>query len=354
MLLVALLVAVTSALGFAAAWLWTPDLDRATLVTKYSVGPDDMVEVDGVQLHVLDSGPRDAPPLILLHGFGDSLYTWDDWAAALSDAYRVIRFDMPGFGLSPPDPTGDYSEARNLHLLSALMNVLGLRRATLIGSSMGGEIAWNFAARRPQRVDKLVLIAPEGFAGAEFPYGRAPHVPEFVNCMRYFLPRRLLRRVLERAYADPHSPSDAVLGRYYDFLRAPGARAAIIERAKQLLLLNPVPLLRRIRAPTLLLWGVQDKVIPVANAAHFAEAMRDVTLVPLPGLGHLPQEEAPDRTVAAVRKFLRLGEPRGRPVEWGARTCASIGKRWATPSKAVEVTSCAGRDGRRHTQQELT
>jgi len=285
-------------------WLWTPDRDRATLESRYLAAPGDMIEVAGVRLHVRDSGPHDAPALILLHGFGASLHTWEPWARLLSDKYRLIRFDFPGCGLSPPDPSGDYTDEHSMQLLSALMDRFGLTSATLVGNSMGGRIAWNFAARWPDRVERLILISPDGFASPGFEYLKPARVPASIKLMRYVLPKALLRMSLAPAYADPHFLDDALTSRYYDLMLAPGARAAMIARMQQLVLTDPVPRLAAIKAPTLLLWGEQDRMIPFANAADYARAIPDVTLVSLPQVGHLPQEEIPERSAALVRDFL--------------------------------------------------
>ena len=115
-----------------ALWLWTPDRPRADLESRYLAQPGDLRDLAGVRLHVRDTGPRDAPAVILIHGFGSSLHTWEDWARTLSAGYRVIRFDLPGSGLSDPDPTGDYTDRRSLQVLAALMDGLGVRRASLI------------------------------------------------------------------------------------------------------------------------------------------------------------------------------------------------------------------------------
>jgi pimeloyl-ACP methyl ester carboxylesterase len=286
-------------------WLWTPDLDRATLEARYADSPQDFVEVDGIRLHLRDSGPRDAPVLVLLHGFGSSLHTWQAWADALSADYRVIRYDQPGAGLSAPDPGGDYSDERGLQVLAALMDRLGVPRATLIGHSMGGRLAWRFAADAPQRVERLVLVAPDGFASPGFAYGRAPEVGWSVKLIRQVMPKALLRSSLAAAYADPARLSDAAVDRYHDLLRAPGARDAVIARMRQLVLQEPTPFLQRIRAPTLLLWGAQDAMIPLANAADYLRTLPDARLVTLPGVGHLPQEEAPAASLAALQDFLR-------------------------------------------------
>lgn len=287
-----------------AALIYTPDRPRAELNVGYLAAPGDMREVSGIRLHVRDTGPRDAPALVLLHGFGASLHTWEPWAVALSRQYRVIRLDLPGFGLTGPDPTGDYSDARFNQILTALLDQLGVARATLIGNSLGGRLAWMFAAAQPDRVDRLVLISPDGFASPGFEYGRAPKVPAVMRLLPYALPRPMLRASLAPAYADPDRLTAATVTRYNDMMRAPGVRQAILDRTAQVMLQDPTPLLRRIQAPTLLLWGEEDHMIPIRNAADYLAAMPHARLVRLPHLGHVPFEEAPDQALAPVLAFL--------------------------------------------------
>ncbi len=296
-------------LAVLALWLWTPDKDRTELERLYLAAPADMVSVAGtrlhVRLHVRESGPKAAPALILLHGFGASLHTWEPWAQGLAGTHRVIRFDLPGSGLSPPDPNGDYTDARSRQLLLALMDQLGLARASLVGHSIGGRIAWGFAAEHPDRVDKLVLVAPDGFASPGFEYGKAPEVPATFRLMRHVLPKALLRMSLEPAYADPAMLTDTIAERYHDLMRAPGSRDALLARMEQTVLADPVPVLQRIRVPTMLLWGEQDAMIPFANSADYLKAIPQATRVSLAGVGHLPHEEAPERSLVPVLAFLR-------------------------------------------------
>ena len=290
----------------AAAWAWTPDLDRATLERKYLASPNDLLSVGGTILHVRDTGPRAGPAVILVHGFASSLQTWEPWADALAaDRFRVVRFDLPGSGLSPPDSTGDYTDRRSLQLLQALMDRLGLRHASLVGNSIGGRVAWRFAAERPERVDRLVLVSPDGFASPGFDYGRAPRVPAVFELMRYALPKPVLRMNLESAYFDPARLTESTLTRYDDLLRAPGVRGALIERMRQTVLTDPRPLLGRIRAPTLLLWGRHDRLIPFANADDYLRAIPGSRLVALDDAGHVPQEEIPAASLPPVREFLQ-------------------------------------------------
>lgn len=288
----------------AAGWLYTPDESRAALEVKYRVSPQDYVEVAGIRLHVRDTGARDAPALIFLHGFGSSLQSFDAWSEALSGRFRVIRFDVPGFGLTGADPTGDYSDARSDVILLALMDRLGIARASLIGNSMGGRLAWRFAADHPDRVERLVLISPDGFASPGFEYGRAADVPLMLLALPYTLPKFMLRMTLAPAYANAATLSDAVVTRYWDMMRAPGVRRAIIARTRQTVLQEPLPLLRKITAPTLLLWGDRDAMIPPANAQDYLAAIPHSRLVSLPGLGHVPQEESPATSLAPVESFL--------------------------------------------------
>lgn len=301
LLILAVVLLVVLGTGF---WLWTPDKYRTELEAKYLQSPADYLDVAGLRLHVRDSGPKDADALILLHGLGSSLHTWEPWAQELSATYRVIRYDLPGSGLTGADPTGDYSQARGVRVLSALMDKLAIQRASLIGNSMGGRLAWNFAAQCPGRVDKLVLISPDGFESPGYEYGKRPDVSGFVKLMRYVLPKSLLRTNLAPAYADPAHLTEATLTRYYDLMLAPGVRDAMITRMQQTVLEPPEPILRRIAAPTLLLWGVKDAIIPIANAADYTKALPNSALVALPDLGHVPQEEKPKDSLAPVVAFL--------------------------------------------------
>ena len=296
------------ALLLGGGWLWTPDKSRVGLEAVYADAPSEFVEAAGLRLHVRQSGAlgahTDVPVVILLHGFGSSLHTWEPWAQKLAATHRVIRLDLPGAGLTGADPTGDYSDLRSVQILAALMDHLGIARATLVGHSMGGRLAWRFAAQQPARVDKLVLVAPDGFASPGFEYGKAPEVTAPVRLMQYALPKALLRMSLAPAYADPVRMTEETVTRYHDMMLAPGVRTALIARMQQLVLQDPLPFLQRIQAPTLLLWGEKDAMIPLAHAQDYLRAIPNVKLVVIPGVGHLPHEETPADSLPAVQAFL--------------------------------------------------
>jgi pimeloyl-ACP methyl ester carboxylesterase len=289
--------------GTALAWLYTPDKRRADLEGEYARAPSRFIEIAGIRLHLRDTGPKSAPALVFLHGFGSSLQTWDDWARDLEADHRVIRYDLPGFGLTGADPTADYSDRRSIAVLLALMDKLGVARASIIGNSMGGRIAWTFAALNPTRTEKLVLISPDGFVSPGLDYGATSKAPLMMRALPYMLPSFMLRDSLAPAYANADVMTEALFTRYRDMMLAPGVRQAIVDRMDQMVLVDPVPLLKTIEAPTLLMWGDKDGMIPFTNSADYLRALPHATLAALPGVGHLPQEESPT-TVAIVRKFL--------------------------------------------------
>jgi pimeloyl-ACP methyl ester carboxylesterase len=284
--------------------LWAPDLELSELRTRYGVTSQDVVKVDGLNVHYKDTGPKDAPVVLLLHGFGSSLQTWDVWAAQLEKDYRVIRLDLPGFGLTGPSPLHDYSERGDLATLTHFVDQLGVASYSIIGHSMGGKMAWSLAAADAKRVNALVLIAPDGFPEAK-DIGTKPYaVPGIMGMMKFCLPKYLVRKSIEPAFFDPNALSDSLVDRYYDMLRAPGVRAAILERANQTTYTDPVPRLMKITAPTLLIWGEKDRMIPSSNAQSYAKVLPSSKTVLLPNLGHLVQEEQPELALTHVTDFL--------------------------------------------------
>ena len=282
-------------------WVYSPDKPRELLQAEYA---GDYRSIGNLRLRLRDTGPRDAPAIILIHGFSSSLDTWEPWAQALSKRYRVIRFDLPGFGLTGADPSGNYSDERAVQILTSLMDQRRVDRAHVIGNSLGGRIAWTFAAMHPDRVSHLVLISPDGFASPGFEYGKAPDMPFVMQALPYATPRSMLKANLAAAYAKPEKLSEASLTRYHDMILAPGVRRAILARLEQTVLLDPAPRLATIAAPTLLLWGEQDGMIPISNAADYIKHIPNAKVVRLPDLGHVPFEEDPARSLPPVEQFL--------------------------------------------------
>ncbi len=286
--------------------LWTPDVERAQLQQRYGANSELVLDVDGLRVNYQDSGPADAPALLLLHGFGSSLQTWDAWSARLAMKFRVIRLDLPGFGLTGESPSKNYSQDQDVATLVDFVNKLNLSSYSIVGHSLGGKMAWGLAAAQPERVKALVLMAPDGFA-PETQWGTKPYeVPAIMQLMKICLPKPLVRRFVGTAFSDPQWLTEPMLDRYHDMLRAPGVRGAILDRADQTTYTNPIPRLKQIQAPTLLIWGADDHMIPSSNAASYAAVLQRSSTVVLPRLGHVIQEEQPETGLAQVEDFLSV------------------------------------------------
>jgi pimeloyl-ACP methyl ester carboxylesterase len=283
---------------------WTPDLSREALLQSYSRAGTSLVKVGEQSVFVQDSGPKDAPSLVLLHGFGASLQTWDAWASELEKDRRVLRMDVPGFGLSGPAANNDYSDAADVARLLALLDKLGLQQVALGGHSMGGRIAWNFAAAYPERVSHLILVSPDGFPDPNSKSENTYKVSPFLGLMKYSLPTWALKMGVAPAYGDESLLTPQVMRRYHDMMRAPGIRSAAMERMRQSRNTNPLPLLQSLKMPVLLVWGEKDAFIPISNAQDYLKAISQATLASVPHAGHVVHEEAPMASVQAVQAFL--------------------------------------------------
>jgi pimeloyl-ACP methyl ester carboxylesterase len=286
------------------SFLWTPDQKKEALELKYNTEDMRYLQLSDAQIRISDTGSQNAEVLLLLHGFGSSLETWDDLAKPLSASYRVIRCDIVGFGLSGPAINRDYSDEGDVRRILETLDLLHIQKVILIGHSLGGRIAWNFAARYPNRIQKLVLIAPDGFPDLKTVGEHTYEVPQFAKLMQYILPTFLVKQSIAPAYIDPNHMTDAIVQRYHDMLTAPGVRQALLDRMQQTMNTDPTSRLKTITAPTLLLWGEKDAMIPAENALSYEKVMPQAKKVVVPALGHLLFEEAPETTFAVLKEFL--------------------------------------------------
>jgi len=250
-----------------------------------------------------------APAILLLHGTGASLHTWDGWARRLAPDMRVVRLDLPGFGLTGPHPSGDYSGAATADFLERFADAAGLERFALVGSSLGGYYAWRFALRHPNRVSALILIDSAGYP-VEHSTGSAvvlqlARMPIVSELLRWAPIRGMIERSLLEVYADDAKVTPALVDRYTDLMRRPGNRAAFGDRARSGYRSASWARLPDLRVPTLLMWGGQDTWIPPSVAERFKRDIPGSELIVYPDLGHLPMEEDPERTARDALGFLR-------------------------------------------------
>jgi len=290
------------------AFNWAPDRPVSTLVERWAAPPSEFVDVAGQQTHVRDEGPRTDPlPIVLLHGTSASLHTWDDWTQALSRERRVIRVDLPGFGLTGPSAQDDYRIEHYVEFVTALLDTLGVRQCVLAGNSFGGWIAWETALALPERVRALVLVDAAGYPldSESVPLGfRIARVPGLNRLMESVLPRSMIESSLRNVYGDPSRVTPGLVDRYYELTLREGNRKALARRFAAGRHAADTSRVRELRVPTLILWGELDRLIPPTHAAHFERDIAGSRRVMFPGLGHVPHEEDPSATVAVVREFL--------------------------------------------------
>jgi pimeloyl-ACP methyl ester carboxylesterase len=286
---------------------WKADRSAADLASRWAQPPSTFVATDGMQVHVRDEGPRDAkPPIVLLHGTGNSLHTWDGWAQHLKDEYRIVRLDRPGFGLTGPNPSGDYSMAYYTGFMRRFLDVMEIDRCVLAGNSAGGLVAWHFAVAEPSRVEKLVLIASSGYPRTIPPaLGFRIAMSPLGSIILHLISKSSVANSVRRTYGDPSKVTQEVIDRTYEVMLRAGNRDALGPAIRQARSDDNAALISSIAAPTLILWGTLDTVVPPSDADRFKADIRGSELVMFPGVGHLPQEEAPDATVGAFREFLR-------------------------------------------------
>jgi pimeloyl-ACP methyl ester carboxylesterase len=289
---------------------WARELSVAQLRDRWAPPPSTFIDVDGLQVHLRDEGPRDDPiPIVLLHGFGSSLHAWDGWARALAPDRRVIRFDIVGFGLTGPSRDGRYSVENDMRLVVAVLDKLGGANCVLGGNSLGGAIAWRTALAYPQRVDKLILVDSGGYPlqSISVPLGfylvRAPVISALIE---HTLPRFLVEQGFRNTYGDPGKVTQEQIERSIELTQRAGNRRALIERARQRQPGFWVERIHELKIPTLIIWGGRDRLIPPADAEHFHHDIAGSTLVIFHDLGHAPEEEDPERSVEPVRRFLGL------------------------------------------------
>jgi pimeloyl-ACP methyl ester carboxylesterase len=291
---------------------WAPDIPVDELKMRWARPPSRFIEVNGQQVHLRDEGPSNDPvPIFLLHGTASSLHTWQGWAEGLRDQRRVIRVDLPGFGLTGPNRQDDYSIARYVLFVRALADRLGIDRFAIAGNSLGGEIAWMTAATLPERVDRLILVdaaawPPESIGlKQKVPIGfRLARTPVVRRLVAELLPRTVVRDSLRELYGDPAKVTPDLVDLYSDMARRTGNREALVRRFQQGNEGVDLALLKKIKAPTLILWGGRDRLLPPALGERLAREIPHARLVVFPGLGHVPQEEDPRETLAVVRPFL--------------------------------------------------
>ncbi|MFN4185605.1 MAG: alpha/beta fold hydrolase [Hyphomonas sp.] len=299
---------------FAGWWsLKRDDIPYEQLETIYANSDSRFLALDDEKrIHFRDVGPRDAPVIVLVHGFSASLHTWEPWVADLKRDYRVISLDLPGHGLSRCLDNDEIGTDQFVDVIDRVTNALKVERFTLAGNSMGGGAAWNYALAHPLRLEGLVLVDAAGWPRAE---GESDSRPFVFRLLEIGLARKLVKDLdmsslirpgLEDSFADPAFVTDEMVDRYSSLARAPCHREALLAlSAGRGTRAEATPeRLSGISAPTLVMHGMQDKVIPASHGEQFAAAIPGAEIKLYSDAGHLPHEEIAAQSLADLRAFL--------------------------------------------------
>lgn len=268
-------------------------------------------DIDGVRIHYQEKGM--GTPLVLIHGFTSSTYSWKEVFEPLSKNFRVIALDLKGFGFSGK-PDGDYSRRAQAMLVAHLLDYLKVEKAWLCGNSMGGEIALNFALQNPQRVVGLILVDSAGVnvpgSGSLAPaYLLVPVVGRVLMALA-LRSDKLVREGLVKSFYDPAKVTDERVAYYHRPLKTRGGQLAALRARTQADLFPIEQDLQKITAPTMIIWGAEDQLIPLAAGRKMNSLIKDSKLVVLENCGHLPQEEMPGRVVEEMTKFIARANKR--------------------------------------------
>ena len=285
-------------------YLYSPDISVSELKKTYANEHSQFIEIDGMNVHYRDEGEGQA--IVLLHGTGASLHTWDKWTNELKKTFRVIRLDLPAYGLTGPHPEKKYSLSDYSSFLNSFVESLDIDNFILSGNSLGGAIAWHYASEYQNKVKLLSLLDPGGLYNKDkqsplvFRLARAPGINKI---LRYVTPRFFIKNTLKEVYFDKTKLTDKKIDTYRDLILRENNRESFINRSNS----EPVDHTKRLKlitAPTQILWGNEDEWIPVENAKFFSKSIQNTRVDIMQETGHIPMEERPYESLELFLNFI--------------------------------------------------
>ena len=285
-------------------YLYSPDISVSELKKTYANQHSQFIEIDGMNVHYRVEG--EGQTIVLLHGTGASLHTWDKWTDELKKTFRVIRLDLPAYGLTGPHPENKYSLPDYSSFLNSFVESLDIDDFILSGNSLGGAIAWYYASEYKNKVKLLSLLDPGGLYNKDkqsplvFRLARAPGINKI---LRYVTPRFFIKNTLKEVYFDKTKLTDKKIDTYRDLILRENNRESFINRSNS----KPVDHTKRLKlitAPTQILWGNEDEWIPVENAKFFSKSIQNTRVDIMQETGHIPMEERPYESLELFLNFI--------------------------------------------------
>jgi pimeloyl-ACP methyl ester carboxylesterase len=303
------IVAILIALVVAIIVLAEQDKKLETLLPIYTNKESKFVPVLGMNVHYrIEGNEFDSVPLVLIHGTSASLHTWDSLTLLLSGKKKIIRFDLPAFGLTGPNKENTYNTDVYSVFVDSVLEKLNVKSCIIAGNSLGGSIAWHYALYNSSRVQQLILLDASGYPkkNEKGSLGfKIASMPVINNLLLWVTPKFLVKKSLEGVFVDKNKINDESINRYHDLLLREGNRKAVLSIFKAGFKPNPAPI-KTISKPTLIIWGDQDQLINVSNAYLFNKDIKGSKLVVLQNVGHAPMEETPTKVAAEIATFLKL------------------------------------------------
>jgi pimeloyl-ACP methyl ester carboxylesterase len=296
---------ITAILFIVIAIYWKNDIDLNKLKDKYAYTSSSFISIDGINVHYRDVGKGEA--ILLIHGTGASLHTWEKWIDILSSGYRVISFDLPGFGLTGPDPNHNYQISRYTAILDSLMVKLKVDSFHIAGNSLGGLVAWRYTTQFPQKILTLNLIDAAGLPqpGKNPPFiFQLAKLPVLSTLLQKVTPKSIIENSMLDVYKNDQLVTEKLIDRYFELSLREGNRTAFVKRMSQLNEKLDISDLKKITAPVLIQWGKYDRWIPLAKGYEFKKLIPQAELK-IYNSGHVPMEENPMETVEDYVIFLK-------------------------------------------------
>ena len=301
--------------------LYKGDLPAEMVDVKYRSENSRFLDIaSGARIHFRDEGNPSGKPLVLIHGSNASLHTWEPWVQRLGNEFRVITLDLPGHGLTGRVPGDDYSSTAFVETINAVVEHLGVKAFALGGNSMGGGATWRYTLAYPEKVSAMILIDASGppqwwherVQPTEDDNERRPLAftllskPWFRAIARYIDPYQLAVQGVQSSYNNSPVVDQALIDRYYELSIREGTRDATLARFSSYSAGEAEAIdLSVLTQPTLIMWGVEDALIPVSVADKFEMVLPNASKVVYEGVGHIPMEEHPDESADDVSAFLK-------------------------------------------------
>ncbi|MBP9680070.1 MAG: alpha/beta hydrolase [Bacteriovorax sp.] len=284
---------------------YSGNLSKEDIELKYAQAPSQFLVIDQTRIHYRDEG--EGPTIVLIHGVLSSLHTWDGWADNLKKDHRVIRLDIPAFGLTGKFGNEQYTLLSYLSLIEHfLTKIKAPKKFILAGNSLGGFLAWNYSIVHPEQVSRLVLIDSVAYP-QKFPFVLKLAISPWARYLPpYLVPNFIVRKSVESVYGDPKRIRHGVIERYSDISKYPGNHEASITIFEYMSSLSHFELetlvhLKELPMPVLIMWGEKDHWIPF-NPRWIQDLPKAKTII-YPGVGHVPMEEIPEQSVADFRQW---------------------------------------------------